>query len=428
MATHRYIFVASFFLLWSCSSPVEQIHNKVSQYKHQLPVISIVADSLDLFDETIGIYSKGIGAAENWQGQKANYFSGKKIEINMAYFLDGKVALKQKAKLKVSGGGSRKQPQKSFNLSCKEGFDFPFFSNLPYEDYKSLRLRVSGQDWRETLLRDALMHNLVSHTQIDIQAYQPAVVYLNEKYWGIYNIREKFNKAYLKQHYSVDEVDILERNSNLLEGSIDEYLELLAYVQDNDLSRNEHWSWIEERVDLENFIDYYCAQIYFANTDWPGNNIKYWKATEGKWRWFLHDTDLGFAFAPVWGHPGGVNHNTLQFALNDSVTTHHNQAWSTLLFRKFLKNEQFKQEFIRKFVQHLELTFHPKRVVRTIDSLATNIKVEMPRHIHRWKDEADYALQNIEDWQLELDVLRAFALQRPAIVRTHLQMHFKEIE
>ena len=87
----------------------------------------------------------------------------------------------------------------------------------------------------------------------------------------------------------------------------------------------------------------------------------------------MHDTDLGFAFAPIWGHPGGVMHNTLQFVLNDSATTHHNQPWSTLLFRKFLNNEQFKQEFIRKFVKHLEVTFHPERVVKTIDSLAANI-------------------------------------------------------
>ena len=42
--------------------------------------------------------------------------------------------------------------------------------------------------------------------------------------------------------------------------------------------------------------------------------------------------------------------------------------------------------------------------------------------------EADYALQSVEDWQSELDVIRSFALQRPAIVRTHLQMQFKFIE
>ena len=51
----------------------------------------------------------------------------------------------------------------------------------------------------------------------------------------------------------------------------------------------------------------------------------------------------------------------------------------------------------------------------------------MPRHIDRWKDEADYALQSVEDWQSELD-FEIFALQRPAIVRKHLQMQFKYTE
>ena len=80
MAIHRYIFIASLFLLWSCSSSVDQIHDRVSDNNHHIPIISIVADSIDLFDDTLGIYSKGIGTAENWQGQRANYFSGKKLQ------------------------------------------------------------------------------------------------------------------------------------------------------------------------------------------------------------------------------------------------------------------------------------------------------------------------------------------------------------
>ena len=52
----------------------------------------------------------------------------------------------------------------------------------------------------------------------------------------------------------------------------------------------------------------------------------------------------------------------------------------------------------------------------------------MPRHIDRWKDEADYALQSVEDWQSELDFMKSFALQRPTIVRKHLQMQFKYTE
>ena len=91
-------------------------YKKVRLNKHQLPIISIIADSMELFDDTLGIYSKGVGVAENWQGIKANYFSKKKIKIDLAYFVNNKLVLSQICKMNVSGGGSRKQPQKSFNI------------------------------------------------------------------------------------------------------------------------------------------------------------------------------------------------------------------------------------------------------------------------------------------------------------------------
>jgi len=56
---------------------------------------------------------------------------------------------------------------------------------------------------------------------------------------------------------------------------------------------------------------------------------------------------MGFAFAPMWEHPGGIEHNTLKFALNDSISKNHNKPWSTLLFRKFLENDQFKKDYHR---------------------------------------------------------------------------------
>ena len=40
--------------------------------------------------------------------------------MNMAYFIDGKVALKQDAKMKVSGGGSRKQLKNLLTFPVKK--------------------------------------------------------------------------------------------------------------------------------------------------------------------------------------------------------------------------------------------------------------------------------------------------------------------
>lgn len=127
---------------------------------------------------------------------------------------------------------------------------------------------------------------------------------------------------------------------------------------------------------------------------------------------------------PFGSHPGGVSHNTIAFALNDSTTTYHNQAWSTLLFRSLLKNSEFKESFLSSFAFHLNNTFHPHRVTHYIDSLSHTISTEMPNHISRWAGEADYAIQSIEEWRLNIKKIKAFGEKRPAIIQGYFYEKF----
>ena len=73
-----------------------------------LPTLALPLDKDDLFDDSLGIYVEGIGLGQNWQGEKANFFSKRKIPIDLAFFVEGRRVVQQKAKLKVSGGGTSK--------------------------------------------------------------------------------------------------------------------------------------------------------------------------------------------------------------------------------------------------------------------------------------------------------------------------------
>ena len=65
------------------------------------------------------------------------------------------------------------------------------------------------------MFRDALSQSvLVEYMDVDVQAYRPAVLFLNGKYWGIHNLREKINEHYVAEHFGVDANDV-----NLLEGN-----------------------------------------------------------------------------------------------------------------------------------------------------------------------------------------------------------------
>ena len=69
---------------------------------------------------------------------------------------------------------------------------------------------------------------------------------------------------------------------------------MLEYVSENGLEDSVHYTWIQEQMDIEQYMDYLIVEIFLANGDWPANNIKYWRAQSatGKWRWILYDADM----------------------------------------------------------------------------------------------------------------------------------------
>src|SRR5690606_27353556 len=120
-------------------------------------------------------------------------------------------------------------------------------------------------------------------------------------------------------------------------GSNEEYLALINYISTTDPTSPEFYETVAAQVDLDNLIAYQTLQIYIANEDWPGRNIKYWKAPTTKWRWILYDTDFGFGL-----YDRNVSKNSFQYATAENSRFDSNPPWSTLLLRRLLQNPQFK--------------------------------------------------------------------------------------
>ena len=187
----------------------------------------------------------------------------------------------------------------------------------------------------------------------------------------------------------------------------------------NDLSVQENYDSVKHWMDIDNYINYQIAQIYFANTDWPANNIKYWRprTVNGKWRWMVFDVDGGFG---LWGQH---NFNSLEFATEENSTEWNNAPWSTFLFRNLLKNQEFADEFAQRFALYLSYTFNPNEVIVLINEFQNKIKNEFPKHIDRWasncsptnpesKDGCLY--DDISIWYSKVEELRTFLV--PLIV------------
>jgi len=386
---------------------------------HSLPIIDLITDSKNLYDNTDGIYIRGAGAESAFPHFGANFWEDWERPVNFR-FTRGTESYAIDAGLKIFGGWSRGNAQKSFSIFARSKYgtgemDFPFFETRDYNLFQSLVMRNSGNDWLRTMFRDGLITGLMEGSGLDLQAYQPVVTYMNGEYWGIYNLREKINEHFVvsKHGGKPEDVTLLERNGEIIFGDNEAYLDLIDFVSSHNLSNTSNYKQVEDKVDIENMITYQIAQIYFNNTDWPGNNIKFFKTKNGKWRWILFDTDFGLN---IWDGNGTTN-NTLEFALESNGPNWPNPPWSTLLFRSLIQNLEYRNRFINRFADEMNSRFLNSNISSQISKVSGAIQPEITSHFGRWNGDPS-------QWNGHIQRMRDFSLRRPSIMKNHITKQF----
>src|SRR5699024_9925352 len=107
----------------------------------------------------------------------------------------------------------------------------------------------------------------------------------NGEYWGIHNIREKFNEDYIDIKYNLKSDDLVLMKAFLEDDRVSfemksgskndqlHYDKLIQFVSENDLSESQNLDYVKTKVDLENLFHYVAYQVYFVNTDSFSNNL-----------------------------------------------------------------------------------------------------------------------------------------------------------
>jgi len=396
----------------------------------ELPVVSLSTNPENLWDDEIGIYVEGTNGITGYCSREPRNWNQdweRPATLEM-YEPDGRQGFNVDISIKISGGCTRLYPAKSLEIYTRNEFgdteiNYRIFPEKNQTVYNNLVIRTGGQDWYRSSFRDGMIQTLVKNrTNLDCQAFRPSVLFINGEYWGIHNLREKKNEHYLAAKHGLedpDAIDILSGRYTVVQGSANHYKTMLDYIHTHDLTETSHYEYIKTQMDVDQFTDYMITEIYCANIDWPGGNIRFWRpqAEDGKWRWILYDTDLSFG-----AHPEGqYDSNSLENALKEGGTGWPNPDWSTFLLRNLLKNESFRNEFIQRFSVHMTTTFHHERVIPVIDSLKAIIEAEVPRHLERWP--MSFSLGNT--WEGHIDIMRSFSQRRPAYMRLHLRQRFK---
>ena len=401
--------------LLNISRPVTQVmRTYIIGRLPDLPIVSIAADPAEFSSK----YNTRTGDYD--------------IPIHVDFFERGAShAWSYPAELSPMGNASREFPKKSVAVSFKEKYGqknikYPLFPSHPnLTKFKHFILRNNGNNYQNDYIRDMLMTSLTEGLDIDYQKGRAAVVYYNGEYWGIHNLRERSNSDYYETNYNynedyIDLVKYIDGGREVSRGSDEDYqTNVIGWLESGvSLANEANMEILEERIDVDNFTNHFQSRIFYNDRDWPGNNIKMWRSTSPrtKWRFFMYDTDHGFG---SWGTGACQNLTTLAFVTTESVGCARvgwpNPAYSTLILRKLLENQNYKNAFINRFSLLIATYFESSRVNARIDALMADINSETQYDQSRWPN---------RPWSRPLSTIVNFANSRPNIMQSEIQSHF----
>jgi hypothetical protein len=422
----------------SCISSSVVSRTFLIQNDDNLPVLSIFVDSIDFFSNENGIYVYGNDSLGNYNR------SGLMSEriANIDYFnSNNNIIFSEKVGLKISGHGSRHSAVKNMQLDFRDEYGNKFIDTILFpksilRKYESLSLR-SGGHRPDCLPRDDFSSDLFSAIPIDHSEYEFVNVYINGEYWGIHALKERMNADYISNKYNIDanEIVVLENAHDVNYGSIDdevEYYNLIEFAQSNDLNVTENYNHIDSLIDIENFTNYICSQIFIGNADWPNSNVKYWKKRtsinqnasfghDGKWRWLLYDIDGGF----------GGTCNDVFYTFNSLVWAHQTSQFFeeyTKLIIGLMNSNKFRVNYINRMSDLLNSSFLPSVTLPKLQTVFEKIDPEMLNHINRWRYPSNSItlidrlseIPSTQKWEYLENKLDSFLIERPHYIRLHM--------
>ena len=438
-------------------------------------IVSLVVDPEKMFDEQKGLYVPGETyyiwkkynkMSTNTVFPPGNYDEEGSIKANVEIFSkDGTLLCNMPVDAEITGAASRKYAAKGIKVNTDDNsllFDKDIFGLLPVssnasdEGLDSVTLRAGGTDFNRSMFSDALAQSLVAdNLEVTTLAAQEAVLFINGEYWGIHNIREPIDSGYFDRHYGIEDKNLtliklntshaphLPEITSGTQSDVQDYLELVDFVKTHDLADADNYEYVCDRIDLDSYIDYYIAEIYFGNNDWPGNNYRIWRADQkdseygdNKWRPVLFDVDEAFRFTAF---------NTVEYILTEDydkekLEDNYSRGFddNREIIDALMKNPEFQDRFFDRFEECLNTVFSEENVLAAIESYEALYRPEMEEQFSRWHTTDGWLSKvkiklgkgytadgrySVENWEKTIEGFKTFAKERPANIRRYIAQY-----
>ena len=361
---------------------------------HSLPVVSLVTD--------------------NPPQMRHLYISGSKdyeTPGNVSYYGEDR-SFSAGCGISITGHDSLRLPKKSLALNFRGAYgedklNYDVFGTGTSQ-YSSLALRA-GQDNDRLVFRQEIWQDLCFDMtdKLPNQHSKFCIVYLNGEYLGIHCLKERLDKSFYAQYTgsnknAIESVNMMGlKNPHFLE-------EVFNFCRENDMSLDENYLQLCEKLDIDSFIDWFIVQGVCGNMD-LFQNVIFMKAEGGKWQPVLFDLDhsmMNDYLQKNQAHRFEPRANQ-QFAAFFEQTEWSSSATGKLL-KNLFKNESFIDSLLSRYGQVYNTALSNPKILERIEYYEALLSPELERdwqHWNRnpalWRDYVEHtkALITDSDWQ-----------------------------
>ncbi len=393
---------------------------------HSTPIISVVSDPSNMFGPT-GMFDNPFS---DWLKAASIQYFDSTLNHNLLY--------SQRAGIIMDGGwGSRGQPQRPFRIKFDHSVvgQGPIVGNIipdrPERNlYDDFYLRNGSNQFLVLPYKDAAQVKMMAKGAYGYySAWRPVSVYINGAYWGLYELREKFDKQkfVLEENANPNTVEILSSSAmygfvlRAVEGDVQNFYSAYDNFLQINPSDTSFWNQADAYFDLLNYNDYIIAELWMNNADWGFNynNLKLYRSntTGFRWRYCLMDMEFGLLPSPAW-----------ELSCSYDLLGQLMQWWDygnphLRIFLNGIQNDRFRHYFINRFADQMNSLYLPERLLAIENEMFNQTVAEMANEYQRWADPfnvpgwMDYFYQNHLVFRDELAC-------RPEQARNYIQSNF----
>jgi len=362
--THTYIFVADvrgqtgagFPTGWGNPGPDYEVDPNVTnnpaysatfeQDLLTIPSMSLVMDLDDLFSPSTGIYANATQSGDAWErpgSLELIYPDGTQgFQVNQGVRMQGNV------------GRDAQFVKHSFRFVYKNEYGpsklrYNLIPDSGIEEFDNIVLRAGfnnsymccggDQNQRTTLIQD----EWARETLRDMGQLQGAGtfvhLYINGLYWGLYNVVERPNAAFMADHLGGSKEDYDALNSlKVLDGDRQAW-DAMRNLAAAGLASPEAYQAIQDQyLDVDNLIDYMMVNMYGGNQDWDDHNWYAGRLREpgAKWQFFSWDAE-----------------RTLESITGMNMTGVGQDYRPSFIYAQARANPEFRLRFADRIQQHM---------------------------------------------------------------------------